>query len=1363
MPMRSAFTAPTSPRSGPGSHGRNPTPGLGHEERWLSYLGNRVHSLADEIDRLAADRADFEQRYAGALTDGERRELVLDLARRLGPGSRTLRGDRRALRRWFGREAVLDRSRTRQGRAERRLTLVLERLGALAEHVLAQAPPSTGLARWNALGVEEKLAPVLTGEWDPRVRMAAFRGLARAVRALPAARQEAAVGDGTIRRIYRTTLDAGEDVWMQCVALGLLQTLAPAEFRKVLEQRLREPAPGDDLFVRRRGVRVMVRGLRRDPDLASLLPLAERDPSPFVRQGLAEALPEAPADLALPAWRRLVREDACPQVRAQALLAGLELDRGTRSDGPLLEVLRHALTDERDPFVLRVALHVAGRAQARAGSPAEADRWWRALDPVLQTLRSGAPDRRVARWAAEVVERMWCEATPEARALAEELTAHIRSLRPGRTLCLPRGLLEGHDEDRVGRVLSVLAQRDFGLALDRRRSGTRLLREPVFRFRLWRLLHELLHPSPDKRQASSHTIGRVHEGQLRAPSAILAELSETKVPGEPLYVPEEDGWRPHLPLVDDVLTSLNQGYPGEAIRFFTSDGTTSLRPPHTPARRLRAYLSLQTRFAGLARLRNWNQRSSRPARAYADALRSLGFELNHRPHPGADEDPPPPHPDVARFFSAGLGAPGSDLGRRLADYFVSLYENTVVELALFTSAATALFLARHLWLNRTLRRARRSLPLVIGGWGTRGKSGTERLKAALFSGLGYGLFCKTTGCEAMFLHGPAHGETHELFLFRPYDKATIWEQRNVLRLAASLDSEVFLWECMGLSPEFVSVLQRDWTRDHVSTITNTYPDHEDLQGPAGHEIPRVMTRFIPRRSRLLSSEEQMMPILAEGARVARTPMTSVGWLEAGLLTTDVLDRFPYEEHPFNVALVLALARELGIREDFALKTMADRVVPDLGVLRTFPDAVVSTRRLSFTNGMSANERHGCLGNWQRSGFERDAARDEPGRWVTTVVNNRADRLARSRVFASILAQDLSADRHVLIGTNLNGLLGYTLAAWEERMASLSLWKAGEGEPGEATRRFEREARWLRIAITPAAVRSRFEVALGPTVPGEAVRSWLDERASVDRGALAHRLDEVGVDPDVARAALDHLEGDDEACRTYATLADRIRRAEPGERPAIERDVRRFFTSIFRAKLVVIEDPQASGEAVVHRIARETPPHHRNRVMGLQNIKGTGLDFVYRFVAWQACHATCQEIRSGEPERIRHGLADLAGFTGYGLLCENEVEEVLALARESPVAQREGTRVHLEHSRAALRNRLTQIRTDLHQRRAGTGIGAWMRLVAEAFVDAGDAIRRRWRADRIYRDLMDERIGLEQAALELKRLTQRQKGGWLGQH
>lgn len=220
----------------------------------------------------------------------------------------------------------------------------------------------------------------------------------------------------------------------------------------------------------------------------------------------------------------------------------------------------------------------------------------------------------------------------------------------------------------------------------------------------------------------------------------------------------------------------------------------------------------------------------------------------------------------------------------------------------------------------------------------------------------------------MFIFSRPFGKSREMFFFRPYDKATIWEQANLLGIARGLTTEVFLWECMALTPAFVEILQRQWMRDDYATITNAYPDHEDIQGPAGVNIPEVIANFIPRQSKVVTTEEFMLPILRSEAVSVGTELSEVGWREAMQLTPDVLDRFPYEEHPYNIALVLELAEMMGIERDFALKEMADRVIADLGVLKTFPVADIDHRRIEFVNGMSANERVGSLGNWQRMGF-----------------------------------------------------------------------------------------------------------------------------------------------------------------------------------------------------------------------------------------------------------------------------------------------------------------------------------------------------------------------------------------------------------
>jgi hypothetical protein len=60
----------------------------------------------------------------------------------------------------------------------------------------------------------------------------------------------------------------------------------------------------------------------------------------------------------------------------------------------------------------------------------------------------------------------------------------------------------------------------------------------------------------------------------------------------------------------------------------------------------------------------------------------------------------------------------------------------------------------------------------------------------------------------------------------------------------------------------------------------------------------------------------------------------------GSLPADLLARLPYNEHPRNVALILELAEALGIDREFALVEMADHVVPDLGVLKTYPDGAL---------------------------------------------------------------------------------------------------------------------------------------------------------------------------------------------------------------------------------------------------------------------------------------------------------------------------------------------------------------------------------------------------------------------------------------
>jgi poly-gamma-glutamate synthase PgsB/CapB len=1413
--------------------------------------------------------------------------------------------DETAFDRWFGYDAVVERFHRRFGESEQWMEFSLTVLGRLSAQLIGAAEAAGGpqLSIWQQLEWTRIYEICNSSPHNFRVTVALHQALRTAVEGLDKIPRNGVLDRATLRSVSGLSLDRSQHVWVQASALALLAIEAPREFLWTAGIRLSDPQPGDDFFVRRRIVELLACPPQPAVEGVNLVLGAAGDASPFVRQAVARSLASHPlTEASRAALRRLMTTDPEPSVRAatvvEAGLAGLsgrsgDVGLGERSghlervgfaervgpdvrpvagpgDDPgwLVECLQNVLGHESDAFVIRAALCViAERVERLAGEAGEAGEpsaeriraaatFGDALMNPIRQLQERAPSLPVRRWAAQSAERIWTTLNPEARKVRQLLEQRVGRRDPRRTVRLPRSLLRRHDEKLVGRVLSVLAQEDYGFDVERGWWSPVARRMPLMRFRLWRLWHELRHPSPDKRQAFSHVVGRVSNANLRVPSGIMGELSPTKVPGEPLHLPDDQSWRPYLPLVDDVLSSLNQWLVVSPVRFFTADGVTSLKPPRFWPWRLRAWSKLTFGFQKYAALRNWTEGTEEPPHGYVNALRKLGFQIEFQPHfdaglpaavdrsvlrffdkpgsnnaisghtgtsggdrtprsqPATADDPAParvPAPfhvaapvqvsTTVHVPTADRAATGGPAGTAHAPatstmhspvwpavalphfaesalrsfddysrYFMSVYENSVTQLLVFVGIVFTLFFLRQYGLTRAVRRARKSLCLTVGGWGTRGKSGTERLKAALFNALGFGLVSKSTGCEAMFLHGSTYGELRELILYRPYDKATIWEHSAVLGMAGRLGVPVFLWECMGLNPAYVNVLQQQWSRDDLSTITNAYPDHEDIQGPAGINVAEAISSFIPVRATLFTTESQMYPVLHHQARRMGTEIHRAGWLESGLLTPDVLARFPYNEHPDNIALVVMMAGALGCRADFALKEMADRLVPDLGVLRTFPPASIRTRRLEFSNGMSANERHGTLNNWTRLGFDRHDPAQEPGTWITTVVNNRADRIARSRVFAAMLVNDLPADRHFLIGGNLKGLCGYIGEAWQKWVVTITLQPRDDVNPNfYALTILRKMAKRLRVPTDDVQVRQLLEVMLtgiAGTVSGLALDDLLTELMPLwnSPDEIASRLASHGVDEALIRDLKLALQNATQGWNEFREFAERLKTSTPDElrqrASSLDNELRGLLWRWFERKLVVVEDYHASGEQIIDLIATHTPPGVRNRIMGIQNIKGTGLDFVYRWMAWKGCSDMCDELRSSDNDVFRRALRLLGDFREFGQLSEARVREALEEFRVSPQAQREEIVTQLDLIQANFEAGMGRVVQELRNQRQNSSRFDRLYRWLEEFMDATDAVRRRKAADRIYRDLADERIASERAVLELRSLSQRQKGGWL---
>ncbi|MCY0987254.1 hypothetical protein OV203_08980 [Nannocystis sp. ILAH1] len=1220
-----------------------------------------------------------------------------------------------------------------------------------------------------------------------------------------------------------------------------------AEALELAEARLISPRGGPrDFLVRALVVEFLAHRAARGRDpirCVDILFNAVDDASEHVRISLCSAAVEVrPIDTRGAALLTILASDGSARVRAAAVRGLL---RGP-TDAPALATI---LTDEASPLVLRIACAeivkmAEGTWHADPGNFVQ-------LSTVLARIATRDDHPPVVHEAAaaalqaidgalDPARRAWTGVFAEALARTPPGKAVRVSLR--RPDLPPPG-----DAAWLGRILAALTREDWGVDAHVRKDSILLRRGDRWGARLWRLWHELRHPGPNKRQGFSHVRGRVLRGDLRAHSGRLHEVVATEVPGERVHSEREGGWGRHLPLVDDLL-----GLPvlrPRLVRIVSSQGTTELRWHRPLWQRVAAHLRLSLRYAQLAELRRQALDAQEPAAraAYARVLREqYGVELYFVPHPapgaslartapsqllqlfGANEARGEPvytsvdvplgqsvriTAEVARAVSApqpaaasamtGLGAlllgvplEIPDLGEPvLADIF-TLSGSSQTALALFLAALAAMLFIGTYLRTRSIARDRAAIPLVIGGWGTRGKSGTERLKAGLFHGLGYRVFAKTTGCEAMFIHAQPRGQAMEIYTFRPYGKATIWEQRTLLNLAAKTGSDVFLWECMALNPAYVEILQHHWMRDDAATITNCYPDHEDIQGPAGMDVAEVISRFVPTGARTVTSEINFLPVLRDAAGRRGSDLDAVDEFAGDLLPADLLALIPYEEHPRNVALVARLAEHLGLDRTLAIATMAEHVVPDLGVLKRYGPARMAGRTLEFINGCSANERAGFLSNWRRTGCDRLDLEKEPDRYVITVVNNREDRVARSQVFARLLVEDVAADRHVLIGTNTQGLVGYIREALEGFLAAQEIVSRDDLSDGPAgrARAHQRLARLLaRVRpIAPEALPGQLVIyghGAGRSLAGvrdEIARRCapylsedprasisLDEVLAVVRNELSPWL--VGLvesadvledsDPPECVRLASPQEVADHFLRQLARTAVCVRLkarveaafAEGGGVPhgLVHAAVRDAYRSLFMDLIDVVVDPLTTGDQVILRCALAVPPGVRAILMGTQNIKGTGLDFVYRWTALDIAQQGLAALASPEPEVRRQALQRLAQPADPGL-----IDSGLVAAQLEQRTPYDGE-AELQSFAAGRARALHQTRvSDLS---AGPARGGrhdkWLGWL-ESCVEFLDGARRYYIARQVMRDLVCLRISHARAAAVMRELDSRAKGGWL---
>ncbi len=194
-------------------------------------------------------------------------------------------------------------------------------------------------------------------------------------------------------------------------------------------------------------------------------------------------------------------------------------------------------------------------------------------------------------------------------------------------------------------------------------------------------------------------------------------------------------------------------------------------------------------------------------------------------------------------------------------------------------------------------------------------------------------------------------------------------------------------------------------------------------------------------------------------------------------------------------------------------------------------------------------------------------------------------------------------------------------------------------------------------------------------------------------------------------------------------------------------------------IVSIEDPDVTGDFIVRETARVVPPGSVVSIMGTQNIKGTGLDFVYRWVEFGATVLRLDALERASSAALADELRWMEGQTEMPLLealeCWRRLGRLDVNLRQKAVIERVRVRLArtIEQHWASL---------DRQAGSAGGESSRWLTLVAavERMLEPIDAVRRRWTAEKYQRLLVEQRLGHGRAAILMQKLVKRQKGGWL---
>jgi gamma-polyglutamate synthase len=312
------------------------------------------------------------------------------------------------------------------------------------------------------------------------------------------------------------------------------------------------------------------------------------------------------------------------------------------------------------------------------------------------------------------------------------------------------------------------------------------------------------------------------------------------------------------------------------------------------------------------------------------------------------------------------------------------------------------FLAINYVIYRRHCQRRAGIKIRVHVNGTRGKSSVARLIAAGLRQAGIRTIAKATGTTPAIIYP----DGSEKIILRRSEKGSILEHILLFREAVACGAQAVVAECNALQANMQKISEDQLMCSTLGVITNVRPDHLDVMGPTIWDVAEALSLTIPHNATLVAGDKEFAEFFEKKSAERNTKFVPAP--DASTVTNEMMSGLQYLEHRENVALALAVCKELGVAEDVALKGMYG-CGPDAGVLCTYKIRE-QDKYVEFINALATNDPFSLLRIWQR--MMRKIGADQ---LKIMLINCRRDRYSRSQQLVSLVSQELPTDYCVLIG------------------------------------------------------------------------------------------------------------------------------------------------------------------------------------------------------------------------------------------------------------------------------------------------------------------------------------------------------------